>query len=92
MPDGAVVFGRERGCTDFEKVFGRVSCWKIRRQHALRSDDCDEERQQRKNREQKDENGEGGHQGRPGGYGCGWPLSPSGSSSLHIFRRYDGET
>ena len=61
MPDGAVVFGRERGCTDFEKVFGWVSCWKIRRQHALRGDGCDEERQQRKSREQKDENGEEGH-------------------------------
>ena len=26
------------------------------------------------------------------GYGCCRPLSPSGSSSHHIFRRYDGET
>lgn len=65
MPDGAVVFGRERGCTDFEIVFGRVNCWEFRRQGTPQDEGHGEERQQRKNREQKDENGEGGHQGRP---------------------------
>jgi hypothetical protein len=34
VPDGAVVSGRERGCTTFKTVFGSVSCWEIRRQGA----------------------------------------------------------
>ena len=61
MPDGAVGFGRERGCTDFEKVFGRASCWEFRHQGAPQDEGHGEERQQRKSREQKKENGEEEH-------------------------------
>jgi len=61
MPDGTVVFGRERGCTDFEKVCGRVSCGEIRHQDTPQDEGYGEERQQRKSREQKDVNSEGGH-------------------------------
>ena len=62
-----VAFRRVKGCTACGGTFKRVNRRKMNRQHALRSDGWDEERQQRKNREQKDENGEGGHQGRPRG-------------------------
>ncbi len=73
-------------------AFKRVSRRKKNRQHALRSDGSDEEQQQAKKREQKNKNGGRQHRWRPDGYGCGRSLSPSGSSSRHIFRRYDGET
>jgi len=46
MSNGAVVFGRERGCTTFGKVFGRVSCREFSRQSALQGEAPDEERQQ----------------------------------------------
>ena len=65
MPDGAVVFGRERGCTDFEKMFGRVISWEIRCQGVLRSDGSDEEQQQAEEHGQKKENDEHRHQNRP---------------------------
>ena len=65
MPNGAVVFGRERGCTTFGKVFGRVSCREFSRQSALQGEAPDEERQQAEQHEQKNMNGERRHQNRP---------------------------
>ena len=73
-------------------TFKRVSRRKTNRQHALRSDGNDEEQQQAEKREQKNKNGGRQHRWRPGGYGCGNPLSPPGSSSPHSLRRYDAET
>jgi len=73
-------------------AFKRVSRREMNRQHALGSDGSDEEQQQAEKCEQKNKNDGRQHRWRPGGYGCGKPLSPPGSSSRHIFRRYDGET
>jgi len=52
MRNGAVAFGLESGCAAFERVFGRVSCWEIRRQGAPQDEGHGEEHQQRKSREQ----------------------------------------
>jgi hypothetical protein len=67
MPDGAVVFGRERGCTDFDKVFGRVSCWEIRRQGAPQDEGHGEEEQQAEDYEPENEGIEDQHRKGPCG-------------------------
>jgi len=65
MRNGAVAFGLESGCAAFERVFGRVSCWEIRRQGAPQDEGHGEEQQQAEEHGQKKENDEHRHQNRP---------------------------
>ena len=65
MRNGAVAFGRERGCAAFERVFGRVSCWEIRRQGAPQDEGHGEEEQQAEDYEPENEGVEDQHQKGP---------------------------
>lgn len=62
MGNGAVEFGQERGCAAFERVFGRVSCWEIRRQGAPQDEGHGEEEQQAEDYEPENEGDEDQHQ------------------------------